>query len=197
IPQLLHLAVTDRYMSNDGLLDIGLPDTHGAGTVFRNPRRIDQPGMNGEGTGRGGKVAAVAAPVDKGAVDGYLTVEVVHIVLRLTAFGQDHALAGTRGRAPHAVDMRCVGIGTADHPHEQPVPGLARHLTGRGQVLQTEEHARAGTATHVGGGNSDVCGFGHHLLLGGTVVARAAFPHRTYCGAAVWRRVSGPLPFPG
>src|SRR5690606_19797189 len=184
-------------MGNDGLLDIGLPDTHGAGTVLRDTCRIDQPRVNGKSTGRSGEVAAVAAPVDKGAVDGYLTVEVVHIVLRLTAFGQDHALAGTRGRPPHAIDMRCVGVGTADHPHEQPVPRLARHLAGFGQVLKTEENTLAGTATHVGGGNSDLCGFGHHLLLGGTVVARAAFPHRTYCGAAVWRRVSGPLPFRG
>src|SRR5690606_27998459 len=64
----------------------------------------------------------------------------------------------------------------ADHPHEQPVPGLARHLTGRGQVLQTEEHTLAGTATHVGGGNSDLCGFGHHVLLGDVVVTVPPLP---------------------
>src|SRR5690606_28162641 len=104
--------------------------------------------------GGGGQVAAVAAPVDEGLVDGDLPVEVIHVVIGLAALRQDHALAGAGGGAAHAVDVRGVGVGTADDAHEQLVAGLARHLAALGQILQAEEHTLAGAAPHVGGGNS-------------------------------------------
>src|SRR5690606_4695468 len=83
----------------------------------------------------------------------------------LAALRQDHALAGTGGGAAHAVDVRGIGIGAADHAHEQLVTGRARHLAALGQVLQAEEYALAGAATDVGGGDSDLCCVGHCLLL--------------------------------
>ncbi|MNN72405.1 hypothetical protein D3C81_1884380 [compost metagenome] len=93
-------------MGDDGFLDIGLPDAHHAGTVLRNACRVHQPRVQGKSPGSGGEVAAVAAPVDEGLVDGDLTIEVVHIVIRLAAFRQDHAFAGAGSGAAHAVDVR-------------------------------------------------------------------------------------------
>ena len=155
----------DMGMGDDGLVDIGLPDAHHAHAVLRNPRRIDQPGMDGEGASGGGQVAAVAAPVDEGLVDGDLAVKVVDVVVRLAAFRQDHALGGRRGGAAHAVDMRAVRIRATNHPHKQLVAGSARDLAALRQVLQAEEHALAGTATHVGGGNLDLGYVSHDEVL--------------------------------
>jgi hypothetical protein len=141
IAGFLHLAVGDRHVGDDGLLDVGLPDAHHGSAVLRNARRIHQPGMDGEGAGGGGQVAAIAAPVHKGLVDGDLAVEVVHIVVGHAALGQDHALAGAGGGAAHAVDVGGVGVGAADDAHEQLVARFARDLAAFGQVLQAEEHA--------------------------------------------------------
>ncbi|MDT4861584.1 hypothetical protein FQZ97_961950 [compost metagenome] len=150
-------------MGDDGFLDIGLPDTHHAGAVLRNARRIDQAGVDGEGAGGGGQVAAVAAPVDEGLVDGDLAVEVVDVVLGLAALRQDHALAGAGGGAAHAVDVRRIRIGAADHAHEQLVAGFTRNLAALGQVLQAEEHALAGAAADVGGGDLHLGYVGHGI----------------------------------
>ncbi|MNP62571.1 hypothetical protein D3C76_1578660 [compost metagenome] len=90
--------------------------------------------MNGEGTGGGGEVAAVAAPVHEGLVDGDLAVEVVHVVIGLLAFGEDHALGGGGGGAAHAVHVGRVGIRAADHAHEQRIAGRAWHLAALGQI---------------------------------------------------------------
>ncbi|MCY1242948.1 hypothetical protein D9M72_559460 [compost metagenome] len=60
-------------MGNDGLVDIRLPDAHGCHAVLRDAAGIDQPGTDGEGPHCRGQIAAVAAPVDKRLVDGYLT----------------------------------------------------------------------------------------------------------------------------
>ncbi|MNF15208.1 hypothetical protein D3C80_2177140 [compost metagenome] len=57
--------------------------------------------------------------------------------------------------------MRGVRVGTADHTHEQLVACFAGHLAALGQVLQAEEHALAGAATDIGGGNSDLGNVGH------------------------------------
>src|SRR5690606_73033 len=113
----LHLAVGNRHVGDDGFLDVGLPDTHHAGAVLGNARRIDQSGVDGESAGGGGQVAAVAAPVDEGLVDGDLPVEVIHVVIGLAALRQDHALAGAGGGAAHAVDVRGAAVGTADDAH--------------------------------------------------------------------------------
>ena len=143
-------------MGDDGLLNIGLPDADHTDAVIRNPRRVNQTRVNGKGACCSRQVAAVAAPVHKRAVDRDLTVQVIDVVFGLAAFRQNHALGGRRGGATHAVDVRTVRIGAADHAHEQVVTRLARHLTALGQILQTEEHAFTGTATNVGGGNFDL-----------------------------------------
>lgn len=157
----LDLAAAHRHVGDDGLADIGLPDAHLADAVFRYPRRIHQPGVQGEGAGPGGEVAAVAAPVDEGLVDGDLAVEVVDVMARLAALREDHALAGAGGGAAHPVDVRGIGVGTADHPHEQPVARLAGDPAGFRQVFQAEEHALAGAAAQVGGGDADLGWVGH------------------------------------
>ncbi len=143
-------------MGDDGLLDVGLPDAHHTGAVFRDTCRIDQPRVDGEGACAGGQVAAVAAPVDEVLVDGDLAVEVIHVVIGLAALRQDHALAGAGSGAAHAVDMGGIGIGTADYAHEQLVTRLTRYLAWLRQVLQAKEHALAGAAAHVGSGNLDL-----------------------------------------
>lgn len=157
----LDLAAAHRHVGDDGLADIGLPDAHLADAVFRYPRRIHQPGVQGEGAGPGGEVAAVAAPVDEGLVDGDLAVEVVDVMARLAALREDHALAGAGGGAAHPVDVRGIGVGTADHPHEQPIARLAGDPAGFRQVFQAEEHALAGAAAQVGGGDADLGWVGH------------------------------------
>src|SRR5690554_782339 len=86
ITQLLYLAIGDRHVGDDGLANVGLPDPYRAGAVVRNTRRIDQPSMDGKGACRRRQIATVTAPVDEGAVDGDLAVEVVDIVIRLAAF---------------------------------------------------------------------------------------------------------------
>src|SRR5690606_3820052 len=134
-----------------GLLDIGLPDTHHAGTVLGNSLGIYQPGMDGKGAGARRQVAAVAAPVHEWLVDGNLAVEVIHVLIGLAALRQDHAFAGAGGSAANAVDARGVGVRTANYSHEQLAAGLAWDLSALRQVLQPEKHALAGAATHVGG----------------------------------------------
>ncbi len=153
---LLDLSAGDRDVRDDGLSDVGLPDTHDAGPVLRNVRRVDEAGVDRERAGRRRQVAAVATPVDEGSVDRHLAVQVIDVVVRLQALRDDHALARAGRRAAHAVDVRCIGVRAADHAQEQPVTRLARHLAGLGEIMQAEEHALAGAATHVGGGNPDL-----------------------------------------
>ncbi len=152
----LDLTVGDRHVGDDALADIGLPDAHHRHAVLRNARRVHQAAADGEGAHCRREVAAVAAPVDKGLVDGHLAEQVVDVVVGLDAPGQDHRLAGAGRGAAHAVDLLVIGIGAADHPQQQGVTGCARQLGRLGQVLQVEEHALAGAATHVGGGNLDL-----------------------------------------
>ncbi|MNT52326.1 hypothetical protein D3C72_1893480 [compost metagenome] len=119
-------------MGNDGLANVGLPDPHHAGAVVRDAGGVHQPGVNGEGAGGGGEVAAVAAPVHEGLVDGDLAVEVVHVVIGLLAPGEDHALGGGGGGAPHAVHVGRVGIRAADDAQEECIPGRAGLLAAFG-----------------------------------------------------------------
>ncbi|MNE22258.1 hypothetical protein D3C80_1154590 [compost metagenome] len=143
-------------MGDDGLADVLLPDAHGADAVVRNARGIDQTASDGEGADRSGQVAAVARPVDERLVDRHLTEQVVDIMIRLLAPGDDHGLGGTGSRTTHAVDLLAVRIGAADHAQQQLVTRRARHLAGLRQVLQTEEHTLAGAATDIGGRNLDL-----------------------------------------
>ena len=103
-----------------------------------------------------GEIAAVAAPVHERLVDRDLAEQVVDVVIRPRALRQDHRLAGARGGSAHAVDLLAVRVRAADHAQQQRITRRARHLRGLGQVLQAEEHALAGTAAHVGGGNADL-----------------------------------------
>ncbi|MNN43237.1 hypothetical protein D3C81_1574630 [compost metagenome] len=81
----LHFALGNRHMSDDGLADVGLPDTHGGNAIARDARRLDQATADGERTDSSRQVAAVAAPVDEGLVDGHLAEQVVDVVLGLGA----------------------------------------------------------------------------------------------------------------
>ncbi|MNF81655.1 hypothetical protein D3C84_639390 [compost metagenome] len=121
-------------MGNDGFANVGLPDPHHAGAVVGDADRIHQSGVNGEGTGGGGEVAAVAAPVHEGLVDGDLAVEVVHVVIGLLALGEDHALAGGGGGAPHAVHVGRVGVRAADDAQEECIPSRSGLLAAFGQI---------------------------------------------------------------
>ncbi len=152
----LHLAIDNRHMRKDGLADVGLPDADGAGAVVRNPRRVNEAVADREWPHGSAEIAAVAAPVHEGGVDGDLAVQIVDIVIGYRCAGDDHALAGAGRRAAHAVGVLAVGIGRADHAHQQRITRRARHLGGNGQVLQAEEHAFAGAAAHVGGGNAEL-----------------------------------------
>src|SRR5690554_7884307 len=140
-------------MGHNGFLDIGLPDAHRADTVFRNPLFGNKSAVNGEGANSCGEVAAVTTSVHKRLVDRHLPEQVVHVVVRLRRCGQNHRFAGAGGGVTQAVDLLLVGIGTADHPKQQLIAGLAGHLTRFRQVLQPEKHTFTGTATHVGGWN--------------------------------------------
>ncbi len=152
----LHRAVGDRYVGDDGLADIGLPDPHHGHAVAGHAGRVDQARADGEGTHRRRQVAAVAAPVDERFVDGDLAEQVVHVMLGAAAFGQDHGFAGARRGAAHAVDLLVIGIGAADHPQQQGIACGPRDLRRLGQVLDAEKHTLAGAATHVGGGDLDL-----------------------------------------
>ncbi|MCY1299044.1 hypothetical protein D9M68_681990 [compost metagenome] len=151
-------------MADDGLADIRLPDAHDGDAVLRDAARVDQARADGERADRGGQVAAVAAPVHERLVDRDLAEQVVDIVVRTGALGHDHGLAGAGGGAAHAVDLLAVRVGAADHAHQQRVAGGAGGLRGFGQVLQAEEHALAGAATDVGGGDLDLGYVGHGSL---------------------------------
>ena len=152
----LHFAVGDRHVRDDGLADVGLPDAHHGDAVVRDAAGVDQAVADGERTDRRGQVAAVAAPVDERLVDRHLAEQVVDVVIGLDALRQDHGLAGAGRRAAHAVDLLAVRVGAADHAQQQRVAGRAGNLRRFGQILQAEEHALAGAATHVGGGNFDL-----------------------------------------
>ena len=143
-------------MAQDGLADIGLPDSHHGGAVARDAVQVDQAAFDGEGAHRRAEVAAVAAPVDEGAVDRDLAEQVVDVVVGALAAVQDDRLAGAGGGAAHAVDLLAVRIGAADHAQQQRIARRSRRL-GRGwQVLQAEEHALAGAPAHVGGADLEL-----------------------------------------
>ena len=69
---------------------------------------------------------------------------------------QDHAFRRAGGRAPHAVDLLAIGIGTADHTLEQPVAHGAGTAGRLGQILKPEEDALGRAAAHIGGGDADL-----------------------------------------
>ena len=72
-------------MGDDGLADVCLPDAHGEDPIFWDATCVDQTVADGEGPHSGGKVSAVATPVDKGLVDRYLAKQVVDVVIRTRA----------------------------------------------------------------------------------------------------------------
>ena len=158
---LLDRAIGDRHMRDDGLRDIGLPDADDGHAVLRHPARVDQPGGNRERADRRRQIAAVAAPVDKGRIDRHLAEEIVDIMVGSAAFGDDHRLAGAGGRATHAIGLLAIRIGAADHAQQERIASLARHLGGGRKVVQSKEHALAGTTTQIGGRDPDLCGMGH------------------------------------
>ena len=148
-------------MGNDGFANVGLPDTHLRHAVVRHPRSIHQSVADSEGPDGRRQVAAVAAPVDKCLVNGDLAKQVVDVVIGPAAARHDHGFAGAGTGATHAINLFGVGVGAADDAQQQGVTGGASLLCPRRQVLQAEEHALAGAATQVGGGDADLCDVGH------------------------------------
>ncbi len=112
-----------------------LPDADGGRTVFRDAVFGDKATIDGEGPDRRRQVAAIAAPVDKGLVDGDLAKQVVHIVIRLGGRCQDDGFTGTGRGSPHTVDLFLVWVRAADDPKQEFVPGLAWGLAGFREVL--------------------------------------------------------------
>jgi hypothetical protein len=149
----LDLTVRHRHVRHDGLADVGLPDAHDSRARVGQARRIDHAAGNRKRPHRRRQVAAVAAPVDERLVDGDLPEQVIDIDAGPCGRRQDHGLAGGRRGAAHAVDLLAVRVGTADHAQQQPVTRRTGNLRGLREVLQAEEHAFAGAATHVGGGD--------------------------------------------
>jgi hypothetical protein len=154
----LHLAAGHRHVGDDGLIDVGLPDAHDRPAVLRHAFGVEQACGDGERANRRGQVAAVAAPVHKRLVDRHLAEEVIDVVVRAGAFRDDDGFAGARGGAAHAVDLFAVGVGAADHAQQECIAGLAGDARSFGQVVEAEEDAFAGTATHVGGRDFDLWG---------------------------------------
>jgi hypothetical protein len=164
ITGLLDLAGGDRYMGDDGPGDVDLPDTHGGDAVPGNARRVDQALADREGPDRRRQVAAIAAPVDERRVDGHLAELVVDIVPGLLAAREDHRLAGAGGRAAHAIDLLGIGVRAADHPQQQGIASRARTLCRRGQIVELEENALAGPASHIRGGDTELRWLSHGLV---------------------------------
>ena len=73
ITALLYFTIDDGNMYDDGLFDIGLPDTYHGNAVLRYTFRVHQPFMNSKRSGSRGKIAAVSAPVDDRFINSYLT----------------------------------------------------------------------------------------------------------------------------
>lgn len=157
----LHLACAHRYVRHDGLADVGLPDPHRGHAIARHACRIDQAIGKRERPHRRRQIAAVAAPVHEGTVDGHLPEQIVHVVRRPRAGGDNHALAGARRRPAHAIDLLAIRIRATDHPQQQRIARRPRLLCGRRQILQAEEHALAGAAAQVGGGDAELGQMGH------------------------------------
>ena len=143
-------------MRDDGLANIGLPDAHHGDTIVRYTRGIDQTITDGKRTDRRRQVAAVTAPVNEGLINRDLTKQIINIVIRLAAFGQDSGLTGAGGRTTHAINLFAIWVGAADDTHQQLVTRRAGLLRWLGQVLQAKENAFAGAATQVGGGDFDL-----------------------------------------
>src|SRR5690606_3840753 len=161
ITGFLHFSIRDGDMGNDGFLDVGLPDPDHAGAVFRDAVFRDKATVDGKGTDGGSQVATVAAPVNKGLIDGHLAKQVVHVMARLGRCRQDNRFTGTGGGVTQAADLLLVGVRAADDSQQELVSGFTGDLTGFWQVLQSEERTFAGAATHVRGGHFDLRGVHH------------------------------------
>ncbi len=153
VARFLHLARGHRHVREDGLADIGLPDAHHGHAVVRHARRIDQACGNRERPDCRRQVAAITAPVDERLVDRDLAEQVVDVVLSARGRRDDHGLAGAGRGATHAVDLLAVRVGAADHAQQQRIACGARHAGLVRQVVQLEEHALAGAAAQIGGGD--------------------------------------------
>ena len=134
---------------HDPLADVGLPDAHRRLAIRRS---VDHALADRERADGRGEVAAVARPVDHRPIDRDLAEQVVDVAVGPPGFRQDDDLAGARGGAAHAVGMLAVRIGAADHAQQQ---ALALGGIGR-QVVLAEEHALAGAAAHVDGGDAEL-----------------------------------------
>ena len=156
ITGLLHFTVGDGHVGHDGFADVGLPYTNGTDAVFGNTLFGDKAAVNGECAYGGGEIAAVTTPVDKGFIDGHLAKQIIDVVVRLRGRCQDYRFTGAGGGITQAVDLLFVGIGATNYTQQKLVSRFTGYLAGFGQILQAEEDAFTGTATHVGGRNTNL-----------------------------------------
>ena len=136
-----HLAVFYGNVGDDGFADIGLPDADGADAVCGDFGGVHQPLRDGEGADGGGQVAAVAAPIDEGAVDGDLAEEIVDVVIGALGCVENHGFAGRRAGVAQSVYLFAVGVGAAEYAQQDFVARAARFPRRLGQVGTFEKHA--------------------------------------------------------
>ena len=90
ITGFLHFTIGDGNVGNNGLLDIDLPDANNGNAVIGDTVSRNQTVIDGKGPDSCGQVATVAAPVHERLIDGNLAKQIIHIVISLFTFRQDH-----------------------------------------------------------------------------------------------------------
>ena len=93
ITGFLNLPLGDGDSVDDGFTDVRLPNSHFNNAIFGNALRGQHALRDRKGAHRGRQIAAVAAPVHKGLVNGHLTEEVIHIVSGPLAGAHDDGFA--------------------------------------------------------------------------------------------------------
>ena len=86
ITGFLHFTIRHWHLRNDGLTYIRLPDTNRGQPVDRNTVGIHQTITDRKPPNSGGQITTVPTPVNKMTVDGYLTKEIVDIVIGHSGF---------------------------------------------------------------------------------------------------------------
>ena len=152
-------------MSDDGFLNVFLPDAYGTNAIIRNALVINQTLADGKGTDCRGQVAAVTGPVDKSTVNRHLTEQVINVVIVLLAFRQNHSLGGTGGRTAHPINLLTIRIRTANGTQQDFIPCFTWYLSLYRQIDQVKEHPFRSATTHVSRGDFNLWFVSHSYSL--------------------------------
>ena len=139
-------AVLHREPGADELAGVGVVDDD-------DPFRagcLDEALVHREGSDGRGHVAAVAAPVDLGAVHRDLAEGVVHVRVGARRRPDDAHLGKRRDAPSHAVELPAVGVGASKGGDEESLP---HRFVGR-QIAVVEHHRVARAAAQERGGDS-------------------------------------------